>query len=160
MSDGTGITSASLTGAAQPFSATVGQTSAPEAATLKNTGQTAITISSTDFTGNNPTEFAIGSTTCPTSPATLASGATCVFDLTFTPTSTTTASAAFNVVIAAYGQIGVAINGVGIAAGPPAATPVISPASGTYNALCGRCRLRIRQRIRQSTTRPLGQLQS
>jgi hypothetical protein len=134
MSYGTGITSASLTGPGPSFTATVGQTSAPQQATLKNTGQTAITITSTSFTGIDPTEFAISSTTCPTSPATLASGASCVFNLTFTPVNTTVAGAAFNVTIANYGQIGVSLDGVGTPAGPAAATPVISPASGTYNA--------------------------
>jgi sugar lactone lactonase YvrE len=129
MSYGTGTTSATLTGAAQSFTAVVGQTSASQAATLTNTGQEPITVTSTSFGGGDPAVFAIGSTTCPTSPATLASGATCVFNLTFTPTNTVTESAAFNVTIANYGQIGVVLDGVGTAAGAPVAglTPATVP---------------------------------
>jgi len=140
MSDGTGTTLANLVGPGSSFTAPVGQTSAPEQATLTNDGQEPITISSTSFGGANPTVFAVSSTTCPTSPATLASGASCVFNLTFTPTNTTTASAAFNVNIANYGQLGVPIDGVGTAAAAPVAslTPATVPfgnvTSGTTSA--------------------------
>jgi sugar lactone lactonase YvrE len=134
MSYGTGTTLANLTGPSQSFTATVGQTSAAEQATLTNDGQEPITITSAVFGGINPTDFAVSSTTCPVSPATLASGASCVYNITFTPVNTTTATASFNVMIANYGQLGVSINGVGTAAGPQTATPVISPAAGTYNA--------------------------
>ena len=134
MSYGTGTTSATLTGAAQSFTAVVGQTSASQAATLTNTGQEPITITSAAFGGIDPTEFAVSSTTCPSGAATLASGASCVYNITFTPVNTTVAGASFSVVVANYGMIGISIDGVGTPAGPQAATPVISPASGTYNA--------------------------
>jgi len=129
MSDGTGTTLANLVGPGPSFTAPVGQTSASQQATLTNDGQEPITITSAAFGGGNPTEFAVSGTTCPTSPATLASGASCVYNLTFTPTNTTTASASFNVTIANYGTIGISIDGVGTAAAAPIAslTPATAP---------------------------------
>ena len=140
MSYGTGTTLASLVGPGPSFTAVVGQTSASQAATLTNDGQEPITITSAVFGGIDPTAFAVSSTTCPSGAATLASGASCVYNITFTPTNTTTESASFTVTIANYGQLGVSINGVGTAAGAPTASltpttvPFESVNSGTTSA--------------------------
>src|SRR5207247_585798 len=60
--------------------------SAPMTVTLTNTGAAALTINS--FAPSD--DFAATSTaaiTCPTSPATLAAGANCTINVTFTPTA-------------------------------------------------------------------------
>src|SRR5205823_2166486 len=61
-------------------------TSAPMTVTLTNTGTAALTISSFaasgDFTATNT-----GASACPPSPATLAAGANCTINVTFTPTA-------------------------------------------------------------------------
>src|SRR5205807_476675 len=61
-------------------------TSAPMTVTLTNTGAAALTINSFAPSG----DFAAtstGASACPTSPATLAAGATCTINVTFTPTA-------------------------------------------------------------------------
>src|SRR5205823_6211427 len=61
-------------------------TSAPVTATLTNTGTAALTITSFAASG----DFAAtstGASACPTSPATLAAGANCSINVTFTPTA-------------------------------------------------------------------------
>lgn len=127
MSDGTGITSASLTGPVQSFSSPVGQTSAAEQSTLTNTGQEPIAVTSVAFGGADPKDFAVSSTTCPASPATLASGASCVYNITFTPTKMSTETASFQVNIANYGQLSYPINGVGTAATPTSPQVMVAP---------------------------------
>src|SRR5437016_1969235 len=61
-------------------------TSAPMTVTLTNTGAAALTINSfaasSDFAATST-----GASACPTSPATLAAGATCTINVTFTPTA-------------------------------------------------------------------------
>jgi len=61
----------------------VGTTSSAQALSVENGGTTPVTISSVAVSG----DFAISSNTCPMSPATLAANATCVLDVTFTPTA-------------------------------------------------------------------------
>src|SRR5207247_2449976 len=61
-------------------------TSAPMTVTLTNTGAAALTINSFAPSG----DFAAtstGASACPTSPATLAAGANCTINVTFTPTA-------------------------------------------------------------------------
>src|SRR5205807_2292335 len=61
-------------------------TSAPMTVTLTNTGTAALTINSFAASG----DFAAtstGASACPTSPATLAAGANCTINVTFTPTA-------------------------------------------------------------------------
>ena len=61
-------------------------TSAPMTVTLTNTGAAALTINSFAASG----DFAAtstGASACPTSPATLAAGANCTINVTFTPTA-------------------------------------------------------------------------
>jgi hypothetical protein len=59
----------------------VGTTSPPQAVTLSNTGNVALTISSL---GTTSVDFGL-TTTCPMSPATLAVGANCAVNVTFSP---------------------------------------------------------------------------
>jgi Big-like domain-containing protein/centrosomal CEP192-like protein/beta-propeller repeat-containing protein/ASPM-SPD-2-Hydin domain-containing protein/HYDIN/CFA65/VesB family protein len=59
----------------------IGSTSPAKAVTLTNSGTGALTISSIVATGN----FKVASTTCPLSPSTLAAGAHCAINITFTP---------------------------------------------------------------------------
>src|SRR5207302_820867 len=61
-------------------------TSTPMTVTLTNTGTAALTINSFAASG----DFAAtstGASACPTSPATLAAGANCTINVTFTPTA-------------------------------------------------------------------------
>ncbi|HEV2423273.1 MAG TPA: FG-GAP-like repeat-containing protein [Terriglobia bacterium] len=72
----------------------VGQTSAPQTVTLKNVGTTSVTIKSMTFTGTNPSEFKVQSNTCGSS---VAAGASCSINITFSPTKKGVASAVLNV---------------------------------------------------------------
>jgi len=70
---------------------TVGMTSSPQTVTLMNAGTRAMTIVLPfTFTGTNPGDFMVQSNTCT---ASLAGGASCTFNVVFTPTATGTRSA-------------------------------------------------------------------
>jgi hypothetical protein len=69
---------------------TVNTTSKPETITLNNVSSVPVNISSIAIAGNNPTDFAIQSTTCG---AQVASGSSCSIVVTFTPTSASAFSA-------------------------------------------------------------------
>jgi len=71
----------------------VGTTSAAQAVTRSNLSGAALTITSVGFTGTNPGDF--GQTN--NCPSTLATGATCTINVTFTPTATGTRSAILTV---------------------------------------------------------------
>jgi len=73
-----GVTPASLSFSSQ----NLGTTSSAQSVTLNNTGNAALAISSVTFTGANPGDFAETST-CG---GTLASGGSCTFSVTFSPT--------------------------------------------------------------------------
>jgi HYDIN/CFA65/VesB-like, Ig-like domain/Cep192 domain 4/Galactose oxidase, central domain len=75
---------------------TIGTTSSSQTVTLTSSGTAALTISSISITGSNSGDFA-QSDNCPVSPSTLSVGASCTISVTFTPTLTTTESAALNV---------------------------------------------------------------
>jgi hypothetical protein len=64
----------------------VGTTSAAKAVTLKNTGTTALTITSIAIAGTNPGDFAEVNN-CPLSTASLAPTASCTINVTFKPTT-------------------------------------------------------------------------
>ena len=64
----------------------VGSTSAAKTVTLKNTGATALKITSISITGTNAGDFA-QTNTCPISPSTLGAGASCKISVTFTPSA-------------------------------------------------------------------------
>lgn len=85
---------ATLTPSSLSFSdTTVGSTSATQTLTLSNPGNAALPISGITVTGANPADFA-ETNTCA---ASLAAGASCTIDVTFTPTSAASFSAAVSV---------------------------------------------------------------
>jgi hypothetical protein len=59
-----------------------GKSSAPQTATLSNTGTTPLIISSIGFTGTNPSNF-VQTNTCPSSSSSLAAGKSCTISVTF-----------------------------------------------------------------------------
>src|SRR5256884_437031 len=79
---GVGLAPTSLDFGNQPLATT----SAPMTVTLTNTGAPALTINS--FTAScDSAATSTGASACPTSPATLAAGANCTINVTFTPTA-------------------------------------------------------------------------
>jgi hypothetical protein len=96
---GVGLAPTSLDFAARA----VGSTSAAQSTTLTNTGNAALTISSIGITGTNAADFAQTST-CPTSPSTLAAGASCSISVTFTPSAGGARTAAVSVTDDASGS--------------------------------------------------------
>jgi hypothetical protein len=91
----------SLTPPSLNFSTPFGTTSAPQAATLKNSGTTNLTISSITIGGTNPGSFAFQTPApvgaCSTATV-LATNATCTLDMTFTPPNASGQSANVTVV--------------------------------------------------------------
>src|SRR5207237_732940 len=108
-------------------------TSAPMTVTFTNTGTAALTISSFAASG----DFAAtstGASACPTSPATLAAGANCTINVTFTPTASGARTGTLSVADNAGGSPQtVALSGNGTAAPDFALT---GPA-GTQNVKAG-----------------------
>ena len=90
-----GVSPASLDFGDQP----VGTTSAPKRVTLTNTGNLDVTISNITASG----DFA-RSNSCPISPSTLAKGASCTIDVTFTPTATGNRTGALTITSNASGS--------------------------------------------------------
>lgn len=77
----------SVTGAPFNFgNQLVKTTSTAKSATVKNTGTSAITMNGITLT--DTTDYAISTNTCPASGQTLAGGASCTINVTFTPAST------------------------------------------------------------------------
>jgi hypothetical protein len=104
---------ASLTPATLTFIAVSGTTSASQTATLSNTGNAALNISSIAIAGSNPTDFAIttGANACGT---TLAADASCGIYVTFTPASAASFSASLQLADNAPGSPqSVTLNGTG-----------------------------------------------
>ncbi|HEX8997896.1 MAG TPA: choice-of-anchor D domain-containing protein [Ktedonobacterales bacterium] len=64
----------------------IGSTSAPQAVTLTNSGNGALSVTSISLTGTNASDFA-QTNTCPTGANTLAVGASCTISVTFSPTA-------------------------------------------------------------------------
>jgi hypothetical protein len=87
---GTGSTTPPGVGLAPTTLSFVGQilntTSAAQPVTLKNTGSGPLTINSIVASGDFA-QTSTGATACPINPATLAAGATCTINVTFTPTA-------------------------------------------------------------------------
>jgi trimeric autotransporter adhesin len=109
--DGNPTPGASLTPNPVPaFTSPVGVTSAAQPVTLTNTGTAPLLIGSTDFDGNNPTDFGVASTTCPTNPATLGVGDSCVFEITFTPSAASAYQAGFQVDVEYYNGSNTLVN--------------------------------------------------
>jgi hypothetical protein len=108
-------------------SQSLGTTSAPQGVTLTNTGSSTLTITSISITGTNQGDF--GQTnTCGSS---VAVGANCTINVTFTPTATGTRTAAVSIANNATGSPQtVSLTGTGASAGNPAAS--LSPTSLTF----------------------------
>jgi len=116
---GTGTSSpVSLSPASLSFgNQVVNTTSAAQAVTLTNSGSSALTITSIAITGTNSGDFAQNNN-CPLSPSTLAAGAKCTINATFTPSATGTRSATLTVSDNATGSPQtVALSGTGITGG-------------------------------------------
>lgn len=115
---------ATLTPASLNFASVgTGSTSAAQVATLKNTGNAALTIGSIAITGANATNFA-QTNSCG---ASLAAGASCAISVTFKPASIASFTAQLTVTDNATGSPHkVALSGTGIA---PSPVLTISPTS-------------------------------
>ncbi len=106
----------------------VGASSAPQAVTLTNASAAAVTV--TSIVSSVPAEFAVSANTC----ATVAPGATCSFEVTFTPAATGARAASISVTSNGTGspQV-VAASGTGGAAPTPGQLELpASVALGTY----------------------------
>jgi hypothetical protein len=104
---------------------TIGSASAPAAFTLTNVGGSAVTISA--VTSSNAAEFAVGGSTCG---GTVAAGASCSFNVTFTPSAP--GARATSVTIASTGAgspQAIAVTGTGTAV----ATPGVLSVPGAYS---------------------------
>jgi len=101
------------------FTANTGATSAAQAATLSNTGNAPLTGIAASIAGTNPGDFALstGTNACGT---TLAAGASCSIDVTFTPAAIASYSATLSVADNAAGAPQTtALSGTGTAPPPP-----------------------------------------
>jgi hypothetical protein len=95
----------------------VGKASAAQSVTLTNSGNAALSISNIAMGGTNAGDFA-QTNTCPSSPSTLAAGASCSISVTFTPSATGARSAGVQVADNANGSPQtVALSGTGVIAG-------------------------------------------
>ena len=130
------------------FTASTGSTSAAQSATLTNTGNAALSISSIAIVGAGASSFA-QTNTCG---ASLAAGANCAISITFTPTSAATFTATLSVADNASGSPqSITVNGTGtapttftIAAGTPTGTAspttaatytiTVTPQNGSFNS--------------------------
>jgi hypothetical protein len=122
-------------------SQTINTTSAAQTVTLTNGSNSTLTINSFPTSGSNASDFTVansgGATACPVAPATLAAGANCVLDVTFTPTTTAAESATLTINDTNAGgslQQLVSLTGTGTASGTPDFTVSVSPASATVTA--------------------------
>jgi hypothetical protein len=116
-------------------STTVNTTSAPLTATLSNTGNAILNISSIAIVGTNPGDFAIatGANACG---STLAASASCSIYVTFTPASAASFTATLTVTDNASPTTQSAtLTGTGTA--PPAPVAALTPASLTFTATTG-----------------------
>src|SRR5207247_8134408 len=118
---GATLSPASLTFASQ----NVGTTSAPQAATLSNSGSTALSIGSIAITGADSGDFA-QTNNCGSS---LAAGAQCTINVTFTPSAGGTRTATLTVTDSASGSPQTAsLSGTGVA------SAALSPTSLTFTS--------------------------
>ncbi len=96
----------------------VGVTSAALTVTVKNTGSSAVEISTISVSGTNASSYA-GTTTCPVG-GSLAAGKTCTISTTFTPTTTGTLTAELDIADnAANSPQTVSLSGTGTNASAP-----------------------------------------
>jgi len=124
---GVGVTSATLLPSGLNFTSSVGVQSAPQTITLTNTGNYSLAYDGVSL--EQPSSGFSETNNCP---ATLAPGAFCQFQVSFTPTAATTFSSRLSTNIPAVPGLYSVLDGTGTAS---TATPVISPlATPTYNA--------------------------
>ena len=127
---GTSPLSVSVSPASLTFASTaVGFASAAQVVTVKNTGTTAVNLSSETITGTNASSFLKSATTCS---ASLAAGASCTVSIEFKPASAGSLTASLSIADNASGspQL-VSLAGTGTSG---AATFTFSPASMTFPA--------------------------
>jgi hypothetical protein len=136
---GTGVTAAAPVGSLTPSltypNTMVGTTSSAMVATLSNSGNATLSISSIAIGGTNPTDFAIstGTNACAT---TLAADASCMIYVTFTPASATGFSATLTVTDNATPTTqSTTLTGTGTP--PPAPVAALTPATLTFTAVSG-----------------------
>jgi hypothetical protein len=97
----------------------VNTTSSAQTVTLKNSGNAALTIKGIGLSGPNGGDFH-QQNTCPSSSSTLAAGASCTINVTFTPTAEGTRSASLAIVDNASGSPqSVTLSGTGVLGMPP-----------------------------------------
>jgi hypothetical protein len=105
----------------------INTTSPPQTLTLTNIGSAAITVSGITITGSNSSDFA-QTNTCGTS---LAAGASCAINVTFTPNETGSLAATLNISDSAVGSPQtVSLTGTGTEP-----TVMLSPASLTFGVI-------------------------
>src|ERR1700693_5143625 len=105
----------------------VNTASAAQTVTLTNSGNAALTIHSIGLSGPNSGDFH-QQNTCPSSSSTLAAGASCFINVTFTPTAEGTRSASLAITDNASGSPhSVALSGSGTTASAPVVS--LSPTS-------------------------------
>ncbi|HEX4546112.1 MAG TPA: SBBP repeat-containing protein [Candidatus Acidoferrum sp.] len=125
-------------------SQTVNTTSGPQTVTIANGSNSALTINSFPTSGTNPSDFTVsiptGTTGCPVPPPatnTLASGGSCILNVTFSPTTTAAESATLTIHDTNAGgslQQTVNLTGSGTASGTPDFTVSVSPATASVAA--------------------------
>src|SRR2546427_355389 len=96
-------------------------TSPAQTVTLTNSGTATLSITSTVLAGSNPGDFAIAAGTTCTNGATVVAGASCLVNLTFTPTAASARTATVTITDDAAGSPqSVLLTGTGVT--PPTAT--------------------------------------
>ena len=124
---------ASIGPAALSFSQSINTTSNAQAATLTNTGGLPLTISAVTLAGTSVAEYAIAAGTTCTAGATVNGGASCLVQLTFTPSAIGARTASLSVAHSASATPAVvALNGTGSAMPQPAVS--LSAAALTFAA--------------------------
>jgi hypothetical protein len=130
---GTGAAAAAVTLSPSSLnfaSTTVGSTTAAQVVTVKNSGTSALTLTSETLTGTNSSSFLISANTCTTS---LAAAASCTVSVEFKPAAAGALSASLSIADNATGSPQtVALTGTGTAAAVPAIT--LSPTSIAFPA--------------------------
>jgi subtilase family serine protease len=124
-------TSLTLTPTSLAFATTaVGATTAAQVVTVKNTGTTAVTLTSQSVTGTNASSFLRSATTCGTS---LAVSASCTISVEFKPVAAGTLTGSLTLADNATGSPQtVSLSGTAVAAG---LTVTLTPANGlNFNA--------------------------
>lgn len=125
---------ASLNTASLTFSGTtLGQSSVPLSATLSNTGTAALNISTLAIGGSNAADFVLSGGSCANG-GSVAAGANCSVQLTFTPTATGARAASLSINHNATGGVSsLSLSGTGNAV--PQATIGLSASSVDFGAL-------------------------